>query len=114
MEKRENGGRRGMSFFVENGILHREEEMVQSAAEEVKCEVVISGKDEIAEKKRINRIEQEELKQRVRAMTSDELDIVLENIPVQYIASHLCCRVNLMQFRLDKMKNFIEAGSENW
>lgn len=60
---------------------------------------------------KLSEIAKEELRTRTKGMTYEEMQIVLEEIPVQMIASHLCCRVNLMQYKLDKLKNFMEVGN---
>lgn len=57
---------------------------------------------------KLSEIAKEELKTRARGMTYEEMNVVLEEMPVQVIVGHLCCRVNLMQYRLDKMKGFME------
>lgn len=55
-------------------------------------------------REKLSEIAKEEIRNRVKGMTSEEVDVVLETIPVQYIASHLCCRVNLMQYKIQKMQ----------
>lgn len=53
---------------------------------------------------KLSEMAKEELVSRVKGMTTEEIDVFLENIPVQYIATHLCCRVNLMQYKIQKMQ----------
>lgn len=58
---------------------------------------------------KLSKMAKEELTNRIKGMTSEEIDVALNAMPVQIIAAHLCCRVNLMQYRLDKMKDFMEV-----
>ena len=43
-------------------------------------------------------------------MTPDEIEVVLNAIPSQLIAAHLCCRVNFMEHKLSRLKGFMEEG----
>ena len=59
---------------------------------------------------KLSEMAKEELTNRIKGMTSEEMEVALTAMPVQLIAAHLCCRINLMQFKLDKMKDFMEVS----
>lgn len=64
------------------------------------------------ERDMLSEMAKEEIANRTKGMTTEELDVTLENIPVQYIAAHLCCRVNLMQYKIQKMQEFVGGKDE--
>lgn len=54
---------------------------------------------------KLSEMAREELKTRVSGMTSEEMQVTLEVIPVEVIAAHLCCRVNLMNHKLNRLRD---------
>lgn len=65
----------------------------------------------MSEKNKMSEIAKEELKDRVKALTPEEIDVVLDNIPIQKIAMHLGGQLAMMQYKLMKVQ---EVSADGW